>query len=335
MSGAELIADIGGHRLSDEDRDFLSRSAVGGLILFSRNYQSPQQLANLLAEIKDLRPDILLCVDHEGGRVQRFREGFTVLPPMQRLGQLHRHKPDEASEFAVELGWLMAGELLEHGIDLSFAPVVDLDESRSTIIGDRAFSPMPAICVELAAAFVKGMGEAGMQATLKHFPGHGSVVADSHLELPVDDRSFAEIEDYDLIPFRELCPLVGAVMTAHVLYAAVDPHPASFSRYWLQNVLRERLGFRGLIFSDDLSMGGAQAIGAVGARAEQALEAGCDFLVACNDRAAALEICAMLEKTNSTQSAGPSSRLMGKNKGDRVRGTSRWLRAKSIAEQLR
>jgi beta-N-acetylhexosaminidase len=276
---------------------------VGGLILFGRNYTDPDQLSALLASIRALRPDLLVAVDQEGGRVQRFREGFTRLPPMAVLGRRWRQHPQHAIACAHELGWLLATELRQFDIDISFAPVLDLDWGQSSIIGDRAFSGSAEAVIQLAGGVMAGMHEAGMAATGKHFPGHGWVRADSHLELPLDERSAAQIEAHDLRPFAELIRRgLDGVMPAHVVYKQLCSAPAGFSSYWLQQVLRQRLRFDGVIFSDDLSMAGASQAGGYAERCERALAAGCDMVLVCNQPEAAEQVLAYLAAGSVTAS---------------------------------
>ncbi len=292
MSAAgPLMLDLQGATLSDEERDLLLRDPVGGVILFRRNFESPEQLCELTADIRAIRPQLLIAVDHEGGRVQRFRDGFTRLPPMAHLGQLCQETPAAALELARDCGWLLAAELIAHGIDLSFTPVLDLDCGISSVIGDRAFGARSEPVIALAGELMAGMHEAGMATTGKHFPGHGAVAADSHLELPIDERDYEAIEASDLRPFARFarCGL-DAVMPAHVIYSRCDDQPAGFSAFWLQQVLRQRLGFEGVIFSDDLAMAGARIAGSFAERAAVALEAGCDMVLVCNDRAGAVEV---------------------------------------------
>lgn len=291
MSLGPLMVDVAGTALTSEDRQVLSHPLVGSVILFTRNYQDVAQLRALVADIKSLRvPSLLIGVDHEGGRVQRFRQGFSVLPAMRRIGQTFEGEATAGKQMAHELGWLMAAELRDIGIDFSFAPCVDLDYGVSQIIGDRAFHASADVVGQLALATMQGMRAAGMAATAKHFPGHGAVLADSHLALPIDTRTLAQLAD-DIAPYRPLvADGLAAVMMAHVLFPAVDDVPASFSRRWVQQILRGELGFTGVVFADDLSMEGAGAMGDVVARAAGAVAAGCDILPLCNDRAAVLQV---------------------------------------------
>lgn len=284
MSLGPVMLDVASTALSEAERELLRQPAVGGVILFSRNFVSPEQVATLVTDIHALRaPRLLVAVDQEGGRVQRFRDGFTRLPPVRRLGELFDQDPRRARQLAEVSGWLMAAELRAIGIDISFAPVLDLDYGVSTVIGDRAFHRKPEVVAELAQAYQRGMGEAGMAATGKHFPGHGAVVADSHLELPIDERPFAELEFDDLLPFERLAHQgMKAMMAAHVIYSDCDSRAAGFSPFWLRTVLRERLGFQGVIFSDDLNMKAAACAGDYPARARAALGAGCDMVLVCN-----------------------------------------------------
>ena len=278
------IIDVVGTALCDDDRARLSHRAVGGAILFARNYESPRQLCALVAEMRALRPDILLCVDHEGGRVQRFRAGFSPLPPMRRLGEMWDRDRRGACTAARAVGLVVATELAAHGLDFSFAPVLDLDYGSSRVIGDRAFHSDPVAVGELAVAFIGGLADGGMAAVGKHFPGHGYAVADSHLEVPHDERPLEQIMARDVAPYGPVIAAgLAAVMPAHVIYTQVDSEPAGYSRFWLQDVLRKRLGFKGMIFSDDLSMEGAGTVGGIPERARAAFEAGCDMVLLCND----------------------------------------------------
>ncbi len=277
-----LMLDIHGTWLTAEDRRILRQPEVGGLILFARNIEDPRQVRELCASIRAVRPDLLLAVDQEGGRVQRLRNGFVRLPAMRALAD-----NDNAEQLAEHCGWLMATEVLAVGLDLSFAPVLDLDHQRSAVVGSRSFVGDAELATRLAGAFIRGMDAAGMAATGKHFPGHGWAEADSHVAIPVDERSLDEIRARDLVPFQRLSQQLAAVMPAHVIYPQVDAGPAGFSRRWLQDILRGELGFDGVIFSDDLSMAGAHVVGDAASRIEAALNAGCDMGLVCNDRASA------------------------------------------------
>ena len=291
MSLGPLMIDLLGTEVSPEERELLQHPLVGGVILFTRNYRDPVQLAALVADIHAARtPQLLVAVDHEGGRVQRFRSGFSVLPAARRIG--HEFDMDARSgvELARRMGWLMAAELRARGLDLSFAPCIDLDYGMSEAIGDRSFHASSDAVSQLALAYMHGMRDAGMAATAKHFPSHGAVVADSHFALPVDRRERVDLEA-DLAPYRRLIANgLPCVMMAHVLFPSADAAPASFSRYWVGEVLRGELGFQGVVCSDDLSMRGAGVVGDILARAQRALAAGCDILPVCNDRASVLAL---------------------------------------------
>jgi len=286
MSLGPLMIDIEGKSLTDEDRDVLTHPLVGGIILFTRNFESVEQLAALVRDIHALRtPRLLVAVDHEGGRVQRFRDGFTVLPPAATYGRLYSDDRKAGLEAAEQGGWLMAAECLALGIDISFAPVLDLGLGISSIIGDRAFHKTIEGVTQLAGAWMRGMKRAGMAATGKHFPGHGGIAADSHLELPVDERDYVTLKQRDMVPFERLVTnKLAAIMMAHVVYPQVDALPASFSPRWIRQELREGLHFQGAVFCDDLSMEGAVGLGDYSARARRALAAGCDMLPVCNNR---------------------------------------------------
>ncbi|WP_407276756.1 beta-N-acetylhexosaminidase [Halothiobacillus sp. DCM-1] len=280
-----LMVDVAGYALTEAERRRLRHPAVGGVILFARNFTSRAQLMDLTAEIRALRhPHLLIAVDQEGGRVQRFRsDGFVHLPPMGKLGALLAQDRQAGIEAAHSLGWLMATQLRMAGVDLSFAPVLDLHRGISGVIGDRAFAREPAAIIALAVAFSAGMKEAGMSAVGKHFPGHGSIAEDSHIAHPVDTRPFATIEREDLRPFLGMIErLIPALMAAHVIYPAVDDQPAGFSRHWLKTLLRERWQYQGAVFSDDLTMAAASVAGDIVARVDAALTAGCDMALICN-----------------------------------------------------
>lgn len=336
MTLGPLMLDLGGVAVEPEERELLAHPLVGGVILFSRNYENPAQLERLTADIHAVRtPPLLVAVDQEGGRVQRFREGFTCLPPLRAIG---RHRPaerDAAAGLARQLSWLMAAELRAAGVDLSFAPCVDLDLGLSEVIGDRAFHASADTVATLAVAWMLGMRDAGMAATAKHFPGHGAVAADSHVALPVDRRGLADLEP-DLTPYRRMIANgLLSVMAAHVVFPAVDRLPASLSRRWIGGELRERLGFRGAVFTDDLSMAAAASMGSVVERARLALAAGCDMLPVCNDRASVTQLLDRLP-------AGPDPlrqvrlvRLRGRTGPGRteLQASERWRSGVAAAQQ--
>ena len=279
------MVDIAGTELSPADRQVLAHPLIGSVILFSRNYRDPQQLAALTAAIRAVRsPQLLIAVDHEGGRVQRFRDGFTRLPPARLIGRRFDEDRRDGLQLAQAVAWLLASELRAVGVDFSFAPCVDLDYGVSEIIGDRAFHSDPDSVAALGVATLAGMREAGMASIAKHFPGHGAVIVDSHVALPVDRREFADLEA-DIRPYRPVIENnIAGIMAAHVVFPAVDSLPASLSPRWINGILRKDLGFHGCVFADDLTMGGAAACGTVIERAELALSAGCDVLPICNDR---------------------------------------------------
>jgi beta-N-acetylhexosaminidase len=285
MKLGPVMVDVSGLELTADDTERLQHPLVGGVILFARNFAAPLQLIQLTHSIRELRsPSLLIAVDHEGGRVQRFRHGFTTIPAMRALGRLFDRDPAQALAAARGCGYVMASELQAHGVDFTFAPVLDVDYGESGVIGDRALHANPDIIATLAEALQGGLSAAGMTSVGKHFPGHGYVRADSHLDVPVDDRPMAEITAKDLVPFQRLARAgMGAVMPAHVVYPKVDAKPAGFSSIWLQKILRDRLQFDGLVFSDDLTMEGARTAGGMVARANAALNAGCDMVLVCND----------------------------------------------------
>jgi beta-N-acetylhexosaminidase len=293
---APVMLDLQGLRLTPEEKKILKHPKVGGVILFTRNYESPEQLRNLITEIREAsHTRLLIAVDHEGGRVQRFRKGFTELPPLSSFGEIYETNPEEAILLTEKSGEQMAKELRAFDIDFSFAPVLDLHKNISEVIGDRSFHRDPIVVTVLAKAYITGMHRAGMIAVGKHFPGHGSVAADSHIALPIDTRTLEEIEKEDLIPFQNLIHHgLDAVMPAHVIYSSVDKNPAGFSAFWLKKILREQLNFKGIIFSDDLSMQGAAVVKDLKERASLALDAGCDMILVCNDPLGVSQVLAYL-----------------------------------------
>jgi beta-N-acetylhexosaminidase len=321
MQGS-LMLDIAGTWLTAEDRHLLRQPQVGGLILFARNIESPQQVRELSATVRALRPDLLLAVDQEGGRVQRLRQGFVRLPAMRAVAD-----NVNAEALAEHCGWLMAIEVLAVGLDLSFAPVLDLDHQRSAVVGSRAFEGDEQRATALAGAFIRGMGAAGMAATGKHFPGHGWAEADSHVAIPVDERSLEQIRARDLQPFAQLSQMLAAVMPAHVIYPQVDAQPAGFSRRWLQDILRGELKFSGVIFSDDLSMAGAHVVGDAACRIEAALSAGCDMGLVCNDRAAAELALSALQRLKVSRPQGLARMRRQAFPGIEYKQHPRWLEA--------
>jgi beta-N-acetylhexosaminidase len=280
-----IMLGIEGLALTEDDRARLADPRVGGVILFARNFESSAQLRALNETIRALRPELVIGVDHEGGRVQRFRaDEFSAIPAMRSLGHAWDSDPAMANDAAFRHGRTIAGELRAHGVDVSFTPVLDLDYGASTIIGDRAFHADPVIVADLASALLRGLNAGGVAGVGKHFPGHGFVAADSHVDTPVDDRALDTILRSDIVPFAALIQqALPAIMPAHVVYPKVDAQPAGFSRVWIGEILRERLGFDGLVFSDDLEMAGAHGAGDIVERANAALDAGCDVVLVCND----------------------------------------------------
>lgn len=315
MGIGPVMLDVVGKTLTPEDEARLKHPLVGGVILFARNYESPSQLAELTASIRALRtPPLLISVDHEGGRVQRFRTGFTKIPPMRELGKLYDQHPKRAKHLAEQVGYVLASELRACGVDFSFTPVLDVDYGASSVIGDRAFHTEPQAIAELAHSLLIGLKKGGMPTVGKHFPGHGYVCADSHLEIPVDERSYTDIELCDLIPFRQMVNFgLTAVMPAHVIYPKVDPRPAGFSKIWLKDILRGELGFEGCIFSDDLSMEGATVAGGIVQRAEAALHAGADMVLVCNKPESADELLAGLKWEMSAPTRARLAQMHGKH----------------------
>jgi beta-N-acetylhexosaminidase len=325
------MIDLDGTILSREDLELLRHPAAGGVILFSRNFADTGQLTELCEAIHRLRePHLLIAVDQEGGRVQRFQDGFTRLPPAGWYGTVYTKKPEYATYLAEQGGWLMAAELRSCGIDFSFAPVLDLGLEISRVIGDRAFSPNPETAARLAHAWMTGVHAAGMAAVGKHFPGHGSVEADSHQDLPVDPRRFEDLQMEDLRPFERMIHYgLEAIMPAHVVYEKVDRQLAGFSRFWLTDVLRKQLGFQGAVFSDDLSMAAAENAGGYAQRARTALAAGCDMVLVCNNRQGAISVLDELAEYNDPAAHLRLLRMHGRNRITRasLHADPRWRAA--------
>ena len=331
MALGPLMLDVPGTALSPADRSLLASPAVGGVILFKRNFENESQLTDLNNEIKAIRqPSLLIAVDQEGGRVQRFDAPFTRLPPLGWFGLLHDQRPDDALQLARDTGWLMAAELLASGVDLSFTPVLDLAHGVSAVIGDRALHRKPAVVVALARQLMAGMRSAGMAAVGKHFPGHGAVVADSHHELPVDRREYSDMIDDIAVFGRMIEAGLPAIMTAHVVYAALDSLPASLSPWWIGTELRSRLGFRGAVFTDDLSMHATLGFGDIESRVEAAMAAGSDMVLVCNDRPAAERAAHYLEQRPQPASMARLARLRAQPEwqGQDLRASERWHTAR-------
>jgi beta-N-acetylhexosaminidase len=308
------MMDLAGTAVSAAEQQLLENPLVGGVILFTRNFTSIEQISALVEQIHAVRsPHLLVAVDHEGGRVQRFHEGFTRLPPANVFGRIFRENPGQAREYAEHAGWLLAAELRAIGVDFSFAPVLDLAHGVSGVIGDRAYHSKPEVVATLAYATMRGMLRAGMQAVGKHFPGHGGVAEDSHLALPVDHRDLDTLLHEDIVPFAKMIANdLSGIMPAHVVYDKVDNKPAGYSKVWLQKILRGRLNFQGVIFSDDLSMEAAGIAGSYGERAQQALAAGCDMVLVCNHPEGVAEVVDHLEGYTSPTSQMRLTRMHGK-----------------------
>ena len=331
MSLGPLMVDLVGTVLTDEEREMLSHPKVGGVILFTRNFYSIDQLTELISTIHGLRePRLLVAVDHEGGRVQRFTEGFTRLPPATKYGELYNRDPGSARTMAATVGWLMAAELRSVGVDFSFAPVLDLAHGVSGVIGDRALHRSPDVVADLAHHLMSGMRRVDMEAVGKHFPGHGGVKEDSHTSLPVDRRRIVDIQAEDLVPFERLIHYgLAGIMPAHVIYDAADSRPAGFSPYWIGHVLRNQLGFQGAVFTDDLSMEAAHFAGDFLQRTTAALEAGCDMVLICNHPEGAVEALAGLQNYENAAAQVRLARFHGRRRVDYkdLRKSSEWLNA--------
>ena len=330
------MIDVAGLALTAADEELLRHHAIGGVTLFQRNFESVEQLCALAAEIHAIRkPPLLIAVDQEGGRVQRFAAPLTRLPAAALIG--HRYDTDHAEsiQLARACGWLMAAELVACGVDLSFAPVVDIDHRLCSVIGDRAFHRNPHVVAELSSEFMSGMHAAGMAATAKHFPGHGGVAADSHLTLPVDHREYVDVVD-DLTPYELLIANgLDAVMMALVSYPAVDERPASFSEPWIRDELRGQLGFRGAVFSDDLSMAGAAGMGDMIDRVKSALAAGCDIVLICNDRDTVVSMIDRVDRYNDPASQARLASLHRRHSlsWEKLQYSAQWQKAHALVEK--
>lgn len=326
----QVMLDIAGLTLSPIEQELINHRNTGAVILFSRNFQNPEQVAELISGIRAARDgDILIAVDQEGGRVQRFQTGFTRLPAAARF--------EQAPHLAQSAGWLMAAELLAVGVDFSFAPVLDVDCGVSEIIGDRAFSRDPGQVTLLSGLFKQGMKVAGMAATGKHFPGHGAVALDSHLALPVDKRDLDTIRNHDLLPFKQLIAEgLEGVMLAHIVYPNIDPNAAGFSPFWIQQVLRKELNFQGVVFSDDLSMEGAASVGGFAERARLAQEAGCDMILVCNNPAAAEQVLETLPDSIDPFREGRLLQMRGKARigWEQLHESQKWQTITSLIKQF-
>ena len=321
MNTGSLMLDFAGTTLDSSDRHLLRQPEVGGMILFARNTESPRQVRELINAVRAIRPDMLMAIDQEGGRVQRLRRDVLTLPALGRIAAL---EPELAERAAYSAAWLMAWEMLACGIDISFAPVLDLNYGRSQVIGDRSLGADPQQVIRLGRAYIAGLHAAGMAATGKHFPGHGWAEADSHFALPVDERSEEAIRASDLQPFAGLATELDGIMPAHVVYPAIDELPAGFSRRWLQDILRQELGFKGVIFSDDLTMAGAHAVGGMPQRVDAALASGCDMLLVCNDRAAAEEALVHSQKLGMQPPANLAQMLARRRPGVEYKANPEW-----------
>jgi len=321
LNTGSLMLDFAGTTLDSSDRHLLRQPEVGGMILFARNTESPRQVRELINAVRAIRPDMLMAIDQEGGRVQRLRRDVLTLPALGRIAAL---EPELAERAAYSAAWLMAWEMLACGIDISFAPVLDLNYGRSQVIGDRSLGADPQKVIRLGRAYIAGLHAAGMAATGKHFPGHGWAEADSHFALPVDERSEEAIRASDLQPFAGLAAELDGIMPAHVVYPAIDELPAGFSRRWLQDILRQELGFKGVIFSDDLTMAGAHAVGGMPQRVDAALASGCDMLLVCNDRAAAEEALVHSQKLGMQPPANLAQMLARRRPGVEYKANPEW-----------
>lgn len=332
-SYGKVMLDIAGTDLSDEDTKLISNKHVGGLILFSRNFESYEQLKSLIKQVKSIKHNILIAVDQEGGRVQRFDGDFTCIPSMNKIASFARKNKDY--KIFKEVGWLISSELLSAGVDINFTPVLDIDDNNQSIIGDRSFSEDIDEIVKCSSYLIDGMHEAGMKSTGKHFPGHGSVYEDSHLELPVDQKKLKYLLEHEILPYIALKNKLDAVMCAHILFQNVDSEIPSFSNKWIKNILKKRLGYQGIVFSDDLSMAGAGKDNSI-AKYLKSIDAGCDMAIICNDREGVIKILDFLNENNFDL----NNRLSIMKKSDAVswnelKASKRAMRIKKILKEIR
>ena len=332
-SYGKVMLDIAGTDLSDEDTNLISNKHVGGLILFSRNFESYEQLKSLIKQVKSIKHNILIAVDQEGGRVQRFDGDFTCIPSMNKIASFARKNKDY--KIFKEVGWLISSELLSAGVDINFTPVLDIDDNNQSIIGDRSFSEDIDEIVKCSSYLIDGMHEAGMKSTGKHFPGHGSVYEDSHLELPVDQKKLKYLLEHEILPYIALKNKLDAVMCAHILFQNVDSEIPSFSNKWIKNILKKRLGYQGIVFSDDLSMAGAGKDNSI-AKYLKSIDAGCDMAIICNDREGVIKILDFLNENNFDL----NNRLSVMKKSDGVswnelKASKRAMRIKKILKEIR
>lgn len=332
-SYGKVMLDIAGTDLSDEDTNLISNKHVGGLILFSRNFESYEQLKSLIKQVKSIKHNILIAVDQEGGRVQRFDGDFTCIPSMNKIASFARKNKDY--KIFKEVGWLISSELLSAGVDINFTPVLDIDDNNQSIIGDRSFSEDIDEIVKCSSYLIDGMHEAGMKSTGKHFPGHGSVYEDSHLELPVDQKKLKYLLEHEILPYIALKNKLDAVMCAHILFQNVDSEIPSFSNKWIKNILKKRLGYQGIVFSDDLSMAGAGKDNSI-AKYLKSIDAGCDMAIICNDREGVIKILDFLNENNFDL----NNRLSIMKKSDAVswnelKASKRAMRIKKILKEIR
>ncbi len=337
MAIGPLMLDVEGYELTDEDKELLQHPIVGGVIYFARNFKSPEQVSELTSQIRAIRPELLIAVDQEGGRVQRFKSPLTRIPPMQSFSPLFEKNESSTLQTLINCGWLLASELKTMGIDFSFTPVLDVDKCFCEVIANRSFSENPAHVTAMAGALIEGLHEAGMAVVGKHFPGHGGVSGDSHHVLPIDNRSIHELSEKDLLPFMSLSEELDAIMPAHIRFPKVDENPVCFSKTWLKSVLRDDCGFTGAIMSDDLSMAGAHGMGTYAERARAAMAGGCDMVLVCNNREGAIEVLDVLEPLSSESESRLQKMRLRDNKPmsfGELKNMERWQKTNALLSVL-